>query len=105
MSGVERLIRTWEENGIKYNALESCVETCQNGGKSSCHCRPVMEVRRSLAAYEETGLTPEEIEKLQRENAQLKIRIENLRLDYLDAASERDTLKAAMQNWHEGEVE
>lgn len=61
-----RLTREWTEGGSRYCSIVACEENCQITADEagSCHCPPIIAVRRRLADYENTGLTPEEIFKL-----------------------------------------
>jgi len=64
---MEKLIEcfTDEEDGEEYEAVSKCKEKCLNGGKPSCNCEPILEIRRKLFQYESTGLEPDEIPQLQ----------------------------------------
>ena len=58
---MEKLIGQFEEEESLCQYIEVCKDHCVNGGIPSCHCKPIMEVRRKLFEYESTGLMPGEI--------------------------------------------
>ena len=60
----------WQVKGA-YN-LE-CREVCRNQGEKGCTDCPIAKAFDRLAAYEETGLDPEDMKKAFNEDATLKL--------------------------------
>ena len=58
---MEKLIEHFAENGEEHEAVSECKDKCLNHGIPSCHCGPMMKVRKKLFQYESTGLMPDEI--------------------------------------------
>jgi len=58
---MEKLVKIWQHGNDTLNAISACENECQNHNKPSCYCKPVVAIRNRLAAYEDTGLTPEEV--------------------------------------------
>lgn len=54
---VERLTHVYQENGKTIQAIIDCEKSCKNDGLSSCYCKPMMKIRRRLAAYEDALTT------------------------------------------------
>jgi hypothetical protein len=78
---MDRLTHTWKKGKDTFCAIADCEDKCQNQGVPSCHCSPMMQVRNRLAAYEDTGLTPEEITNLHYDHQEFRRYVaENARL-------------------------
>lgn len=58
---MKKLIEHFTENGEEHEAISECKDKCLNHGIPSCHCGPMMKVRKKLFQYESTGLEPDEI--------------------------------------------
>lgn len=69
---MERLTRTWEEGNVKLQSIIACETKCLNNETSSCRCKPITNVRKRLAEYEDSGLIPAEINDLRARIAELE---------------------------------
>ena len=64
---MERLTKTFEENGKLFACLPECEHSCVYGwdeDNSGCRCSKFTKILTRLAAYEDTGLEPQEIERI-----------------------------------------
>jgi hypothetical protein len=66
-NNMEKLTEIFKEHGEEFTAVKGCRYGCIYGytdDESGCRCEKIHKVQHRLALYEDTGITPEEVEKL-----------------------------------------